>query len=148
MTPPLFMLSSEVYLERRKVPTVSIIRTVLNALGERFQMGDRKFPAAPLTSISISPCFYKTIFMVAMIYFSFRTSQELPHIRLLPVSFDRDSMALLMFSILRLIMQTEAPCIKNCFAIQQQMPVAPPLMRANLPSKSFGLKIDVIYSFN
>ena len=57
ITPPFFMECWTVYFERRKVPTVSIMRTVRKAFGERFSKGQRKLPAAPLTRISMPPNF-------------------------------------------------------------------------------------------
>lgn len=65
ITPPFFIPNSTVYLESKNVPTVSIISTVRKAFGEMLVIGARKFPAAPLTRISISPCFSRTFLIVA-----------------------------------------------------------------------------------
>ena len=57
MTPYVFMLCSTVYFDSKKVPTVSIIKTVRKALGDSVEIGLKKLPAAPLTKTSICPCF-------------------------------------------------------------------------------------------
>ena len=66
------------YFESKKVPTVSIISTVLNAFGESFSIGHKKLPAAPLTNTSIVPNFSTTILTVFYTLFSSLTSHELP----------------------------------------------------------------------
>ncbi len=104
ITPPFFIAYCTVNLDNKKVPTVSIISTFLKALGDKFSKGHKKFPAAPLTKMSISPCFSVIAFTVYSISFSFLTSQELPQMLLLPVDSPKLFTALLIFSIFLLMM--------------------------------------------
>jgi hypothetical protein len=56
ITPPLSKQYWLTYLDIKKVPTVSIIKTVVNAFLLKFSKGLRKLPAAPLTNMLIFPC--------------------------------------------------------------------------------------------
>ncbi len=76
--PPFLKACSLQYLDNKKVPTVSIIKTVLKAFGDNFYTGHKKFPAAPLTKTSIFPNFYTTFLTVYYTDFSSLTSQLLP----------------------------------------------------------------------
>lgn len=58
ITPGLpFMAFSKTVLETMNVPRVSISKTVLKALIDKFYNAAKKLPAAPLIRISIFPIF-------------------------------------------------------------------------------------------
>ena len=125
-----------------KVPSKSMSTTALKPLADMPSAGAGKFPAAPQTTMSISPCASRAALIAAASASYSRTSAACPDAT--PPALDISNAADSSFSLVRPMRATLAPCSAKRRAMAKLMPLPPPVMSAFLPASSFDPNTSAI----
>src|SRR5437868_5304967 len=125
-----------------KVPSRSMSTTDLKPLADMPRAGAGKFPAAPQTTRSISPCASRADLIAPTSASYSRTSAGCP--LAVPPAWRISSAAASSFSFVRPISATFAPLPANRLAIAKLIPLPPPVISAFFPESSFDPNTSAI----